>query len=193
VDTELPFRIALGATWIIGYSIRLYYERQARDVQRVSSRHLARDRIFYWMVFTAFGLALVYAFSPLLDAAHVALTAAVRWLGLAFSLLGIGLLAATHRALGRNWSGKLEIAAGHRLIVVGPYSRLRHPMYAALFCIAFAHSLLSANWIVAGANIIAVTAMYLARVRDEEQMMIDQFGDEYRAYMSRTGRLIPKL
>lgn len=66
-------------------------------------------------------------------------------------------------------------------------------MYTALFCMAFAYSLLSANWIVAIANLGAVTAMYLARVADEEQMLVDQFGEEYRAYMRRTGRLLPKL
>lgn len=66
-------------------------------------------------------------------------------------------------------------------------------MYTALVCMAFAYSLLSANWIVAGTNIVAVTLMYLARVRDEEQMLIDQFGDDYRAYMRRTGRLVPKF
>jgi protein-S-isoprenylcysteine O-methyltransferase Ste14 len=193
LDAELPFRIAVGATWIIGYAIRLYHERQARGVQRVSARHLARDRIFYWMVFTAFVLALLYACSPFLDAAHVGLPAVVRWAGLLFAVLGVALLHATHRALGRNWSGKLEIAEGHRLIVIGPYRRVRHPMYTSLFCMAFAFSLLSANWIVALANLGAVTAMYLARVADEEQMLIDQFGDAYRAYMRRTGRLVPKL
>jgi protein-S-isoprenylcysteine O-methyltransferase Ste14 len=35
--------------------------------------------------------------------------------------------------------------------------------------------------------------MYLVRVADEEQMMIEQFGDAYREYMQRTGRLMPKL
>jgi len=35
--------------------------------------------------------------------------------------------------------------------------------------------------------------MYWARVADEEQMLIDQFGDDYRAYMRRTGRLIPRF
>jgi len=193
LDPELPYRIAVGGTWIIGYAVRLYYERRARGVQRVSARHLTRDRIFYWLVFMAFVLALVYAFTPFLDAAQLPLPAIVRWLGLPFAVLGVALLRATHHALGRNWSGKLEIAAEHRLIVAGPYRRVRHPMYTALFCIAFAYSLLSANWIVAGANILAVTLMYFARVSDEEQMLIDQFGDEYRAYMRRTGRLVPRF
>ena len=192
-ETELPYRIAVGSTWIVGYAIRLYYERRARGVQRVSARHLTRERILYWMVFTAFVLALLYALSPLLDAGHVQLPAAARWGGLAFAIAGILLLRATHQALGRNWSGKLEIAEGHQLIVVGPYRRVRHPMYTALFCMAFAYSLLSANWIVAVANVVAVTLMYVMRVEDEEQMLIDQFGEEYREYMRRTGRLLPRL
>jgi protein-S-isoprenylcysteine O-methyltransferase Ste14 len=192
-DAELPYRIAVGGAWIIGYAIRLYHERQARDVPRVSGRHVTRDRVFYWMVFAAFMLALLYAFSPFLDVAHLPIPAPIRWVGLLFAVIGIALLHATHRALGRNWSGKLEIAQGHQLIVAGPYRRVRHPMYTALFCTAFAFALLSANWIVAVANVGAVAAMYLARVADEEQMLIDQFGDEYRAYVRRTGRLLPKL
>ena len=32
----------------------------------------------------------------------------------------------------------------------------------------------------------------VARVPREEQMMLDQFGDEYREYMKRTGRFLPK-
>jgi protein-S-isoprenylcysteine O-methyltransferase Ste14 len=35
--------------------------------------------------------------------------------------------------------------------------------------------------------------MYLLRIPQEEQMMIDTFGEEYQEYMSRTGRVIPKF
>jgi protein-S-isoprenylcysteine O-methyltransferase Ste14 len=32
---------------------------------------------------------------------------------------------------------------------------------------------------------------YLLRVPKEEKMMLEQFGQEYRQYISRTGRIIP--
>lgn len=35
-------------------------------------------------------------------------------------------------------------------------------------------------------------AFYFLRVPQEEAMMIEQFGAAYRAYMERTGRILPK-
>lgn len=193
IESELAYRAAAAALGAVGFAVRFYYQLRTRSVGRVSARHLQRDQIYYWLVFAAFLLVFVYAFTPALDFAHISLHALVRWSGSLLGILGIVLLIATHRALGRNWSGQLEIADGHRLVVAGPYRRIRHPMYTAIFCTALAYSLLSANWIVAIANLAAVTLMYWARVADEEQMLIDQFGDEYRAYARRTGRLIPKF
>jgi protein-S-isoprenylcysteine O-methyltransferase Ste14 len=192
-DTEIAYKIAVGVVGAVSFGLRLYYQRRLRGVRRVSARHLSRDQVYYWIVFAAFLLAFVYALSPLLDFAHVAIPPSLRWLGLPLGFGAAALLASTHRALGRNWSGCLEISESHTLVVAGPYRRIRHPMYSAFFLMAFAFSLLSANWIVALANIAAVTLMYLARVADEEQMMVDQFGEEYRAYMRSTGRLLPKF
>jgi protein-S-isoprenylcysteine O-methyltransferase Ste14 len=193
IESELAYRAVAAALGAVGFAVRFYYQLRMRSVERVSARHLRRDQVYYWLVFAAFMLVFVYAFTPALDFAHIPLQALVRWSGLLLGILGIALLIATHRALGRNWSGQLEIADGHKLVVAGPYRRIRHPMYTAIFCTALAYSLLSANWIVAIANLAAVTLMYRARVADEEQMLIDQFGDDYRAYMRRTGRLIPKF
>ncbi len=81
----------------------------------------------------------------------------------------------------------------YALVTNGPYRFIRHPMYAAIFLIGIGISLHSANWIVALAYLLPVTGMYLFRISDEEEMMIEQFGDEYREYMRRTGRLVPKL
>jgi protein-S-isoprenylcysteine O-methyltransferase Ste14 len=34
---------------------------------------------------------------------------------------------------------------------------------------------------------------YLFQISDEEKMMVEQFGDEYREYIQNTGLLVPKL
>jgi protein-S-isoprenylcysteine O-methyltransferase Ste14 len=36
-----------------------------------------------------------------------------------------------------------------------------------------------------------IAGMYV-RVPKEEQMMLDEFGEEYQAYMQRTGRFLPR-
>jgi protein-S-isoprenylcysteine O-methyltransferase Ste14 len=93
--------------------------------------------------------------------------------------------------LGRNWSGVLELYEQHELVTEGPYRFVRHPMYTSVYLKGIGILLLSANWIVGGGYLAAVTLMYALRVRDEEQMMLEHFGEEYRSYMSRTARLVP--
>lgn len=66
-------------------------------------------------------------------------------------------------------------------------------MYAAIFLIGIGVSLLSANWIVTLSYILPTAILYIVWVSDEEEMMIEQFEDEYREYMTKTGRLMTKL
>ncbi len=108
------------------------------------------------------------------------------------ALSGIVLLAWTHVCLGKEWSINLQLRDDHRLIRSGPYSRIRHPMYTALFAIYIGIGLISNNY-AALALILMVVISLLLRVPKEEKMMIEKFGDEYRAYMKKTGRFFPKL
>jgi protein-S-isoprenylcysteine O-methyltransferase Ste14 len=136
---------------------------------------------------------LLYVFAGLFGFAHFSLLDWARWLGAILGLSGSALFAWTHLALGKNWSGVLEIAKDHELVTHGPYQFVLHPMYSAFFLMGLGVLLLSANWLVGGLNLAAVTYMYLVRVADEESMMLDQFGQSYRIYMAETGRLFPKI
>jgi protein-S-isoprenylcysteine O-methyltransferase Ste14 len=66
-------------------------------------------------------------------------------------------------------------------------------MYVAISLIGIGVSFLSANFITALSYMLPMANMYLFRISDEERMMAEQFGDEYREYVQNTGRLIPKL
>jgi protein-S-isoprenylcysteine O-methyltransferase Ste14 len=115
----------------------------------------------------------------------------LRWAGFVLGLAGLVLWTWTHLALGRFWSAQLQLREHHQMITSGPYARVRHPMYLALFAWMAGLVLVISNWVaVLFAAIVPV--IILGRLPAEEQMMIERFGDEYRDYMKRTGRFFPK-
>ena len=79
------------------------------------------------------------------------------------------------------------------LVTQGVYQYIRHPIYAAVWLTGLAQLSLLANWIAGLAGLLSFLPVYLVRVAREERMMLDHFGDEYRAYMNRTGTIMPRL
>ena len=79
------------------------------------------------------------------------------------------------------------------LITDGPYRIVRHPIYTAFIFILGSTLLISANWLI-GLTWIGMTILEIvSRIHFEENLMLEYFGDQYREYMNRTGRLLPKL
>jgi protein-S-isoprenylcysteine O-methyltransferase Ste14 len=66
-------------------------------------------------------------------------------------------------------------------------------MYASQALYSLAQALLLHNWIAGMAGVASFLSLYLVRVPREERMMLDHFGDAYRAYAARTGRIVPRL
>ena len=190
---EAQFKLALVALLLGDAGVRLYYQRGCRGFKRAVVKHERREKFLYYLV----GMGLIpiffYLLTSWIDTFRLPFPAGIRWLGAGLIFAGDLLFIWSHKALGSNWSPILEIRKGHTLVTDGPYRFIRHPMYAAIFLIGIGVSLLSANWIVALSYMMPTASLYLVRVSDEEEMMIGQFGDEYRQFMTRTGCLIPKL
>ncbi|MBM3173068.1 MAG: isoprenylcysteine carboxylmethyltransferase family protein, partial [Chloroflexi bacterium] len=79
------------------------------------------------------------------------------------------------------------------LVSDGVYRYIRHPMYAAHMLWGIAQALLVWNWISGLASLVIFIPLYFLRVTREEKLMLEQFGDGYKSYMNRTGRIIPRL
>lgn len=125
--------------------------------------------------------------------AAVPLPDVLRWVGLALGWLAVALLAWIHHALGSNFSPTLRIRTAHQLVLRGPYRWVRHPMYSAMFLLHTAYFLISANWLIGALGIAVISLVVLLRTSSEEAMLVEHFGDDYRAYMERTGRFLPRL
>ncbi len=125
--------------------------------------------------------------------AHLPLPDSLRWLGAAFFLLSIAWSFWVNFTLATNFSGMLVVYEGHQLIDRGPYRRIRHPMYTGFITLMVGVFLLTANWLIGLPPILIILIVMFVRTPQEEAMLLAHFGDEYRAYMDRTGRFLPRL
>ncbi len=135
----------------------------------------------------------IYLTTPWLDFADYAAPVWAGVLGAVAAAASICLLWRTHADLGRSFSPYLELQREHSVVTRGVYSRIRHPMYSAHWLWAVAQALLLPNWVAGPALLLTFLPLYLRRVPREERMLLDRFGEEYRSYMERTGRLLPRL
>lgn len=120
------------------------------------------------------------------------LAVGLRWTGVGLGLVSGFLFLWTLRSLGKNLTDTVVTRKGHTLVSTGPYRWIRHPFYTATALAAPASALAAANWffILAGS---AVFVLLVIRTRKEEANLIATFGDDYRDYMQRTGRFLPRL
>lgn len=131
--------------------------------------------------------------TPWLNWANYVLPRQAVWLGAPLLACALWLFWRSHADLGDSWSVTLELNQNHQLITEGVYRVVRHPMYVSFFLLALGQGLLLDNWVAGWTALMAVSMMYVARVPREERMMLEAFGEEYRAYMQRTGGILPRL
>lgn len=79
----------------------------------------------------------------------------------------------------------------HKLITSGPYRYVRHPSYLAYFLMFLGLALTWLNLLTIP-SLIAVPGYYYG-IDDEEKILIERFGDEYREYQEKTGRFFPRF
>ena len=138
-------------------------------------------------------MPIIYAASGWLDFANYALPVWARWLGVMILTGALFVFWRAHADLGLNWSPTLEIREKHELITRGIYGIIRHPMYASQILWVIAQPLLLPNWVAGWADLLVFIPFYFLRVGAEEIMMLEKFGDQYRAYVQKVGAVVPKI
>ena len=183
--------VLLAVGW---YVMRFRYARRSRRTPVIRSARGILENVLLTISLTGLGVVpLVYVFTAFPRFADYPFRPLLASLGLLFVFAAWILFYLTHQALGRYWSISLEVRESHQLVTYGIYRNIRHPMYTAFWLWAVAQALLLPNWFAGLAGLFGFGTLFFGRVRREEQMMIENFGDQYRAYMKRTCRLIPGL
>lgn len=122
----------------------------------------------------------------------VALPLWSRWLGIGLGVPAGLLVLLTFHHLGTNLTDTVVTRKNHTLVTGGPYRWVRHPFYVASALALLAFALITANWFIFINGGVAFLLL-VVRTDKEEAKLMERFGDDYRRYMQRTGRFIPKL
>ena len=182
------------ATVILIAAIRAPFAKQTAGNTIIETRAVTTERILLALV--AIGgtvLPLIHLATGVLSIANYHPPGWAPFVGTALLVPGFWLFWRSHADLGRNWSVTTELREDHSLTTTGVYTRIRHPMYTAIWILFGAQPLLVHNWIAGWSGILSFALMYVIRVPYEETMMRDRFGALYDDYCTRTGRLWPKL
>ena len=182
--------------WLAGcvgwWVIRYPHERRARKAAIARKIERTRERVLLTVSFCGlFVIPLIWAITNQPKFANYPLSPLLMALGAALFAAALILFHRVHSELGRSWSVTLELRDQHALVTHGLYAHVRHPMYSAFWLWAVAQALLLPNWIAGFSGLVGFGVLYFGRVGREERMMLDAFGDEYRAYAARTRRIIP--
>ena len=191
---EYIYKATLGILIIAFFIIRAPSVRKASKTEKSEEKKPTRERVMVFLNFIGMvGIPVVYMLTPWLDLWNLPVPEIIRWFGIAFNIIGLVFLIWIHRALGEHWSMMLKLGEEHRLVTTGPYSRIRHPMYTFFYILVISNAIISLNVIVGICGIILWSFLYVTRIEDEEKMLMEEFGDQYKEYIERTGRLWPKF
>ena len=187
------FEVVFIVGLVVGSVARKIYTAKSRGVKAEKKHSNIPDIILVFVAGVGMVVPLLYLFKPWLDFANYNLPVWCGCIGTVVFAGAIFMLWRSHVDLGRNWSATLRITGQHSLVTGGVYRHIRHPMYTAHLLWAIAQGLLLSNWLAGWAFLVLSVPLYIIRIPKEEQMMLEHFGEEYRAYKSRTGRLIPRV
>lgn len=112
-------------------------------------------------------------------------------LGLIMMVGGIAFRIWAIRTMGRNFTATVRIKKEHELIQTGPYSIVRHPSYTGAFLMITGIPVFLGSVFSIFLSVFMMTAVYYIRIKSEEKVLVDHFGDIYLNYAKNKKKLFP--
>jgi protein-S-isoprenylcysteine O-methyltransferase Ste14 len=197
METETIFRILLPILILAFIAHRGYYTKKSSRPENETLKKREEgilSKIAGLLGMIGFVAMIGYVINPQwLSWASLPFPIWLRWTGVGIVLIGFALLQCAQVTLGRSWSDTPRMMKEQALITSGPYRFIRHPIYTAFILILGSTLFIASNWLI-GITWAGMTVLDIAsRIGFEESLMVEYFGDQYREYMKRTGRLLPRI
>lgn len=97
------------------------------------------------------------------------------------------------RHLDKQWRFEAALSEDHKLITTGPYRWLRNPIYASMLGMLLATGFAKTWWPLLVAGVIFFVIGTEIRVRAEERLLEERFGEAFAQYKTQTPAYLPFL
>ena len=143
------------------------------------------------------GLALTAAVVPVFAGIHV-MSLLTRPLALPLTALALYLASvalfwfAVAATRGRGLAACFQVQVPAQVVRAGPYRAIRHPFYTS-YTLVWIGGFAATGWWPLALTAIFMASLYAYAARQEESCFLSSpLRDEYRDYMRRTGRFLPR-
>lgn len=179
-------RIELFAGWLVWSLAFVRPSRQAADRTEVAKARSSRWGIGLVML----GFALVWAYVRPAGFHKPAWSLIVSML-LAPPSVALAWWATRH--LGKQWRYQAALRADHELIQTGPYTVIRHPIYTSMLGMVLVTGFCWTWWPLFVAAVVVFLLGTEIRVRAEDRLLAERFGELFAAYRKRVPAYVPLI
>jgi protein-S-isoprenylcysteine O-methyltransferase Ste14 len=189
----LAFAVVMLSWFVFVVVFALFLRQKApsapdRKRERTSIAGIALQGVSYAVVWTLRRppFTSIVSFRKSVEIALAVLT-------MALAIGSVWFVSAAVRTLGKQWSLAARVLEGHKLITSGPYNVVRNPIYTGMFGMLLATGLAISHWIGLLIAIVVFAVGTAIRVRSEEKLLRETFGEEFDAYARKVPAVVPFL
>lgn len=131
------------------------------------------------------------AFTPISGNEPISIMTAL--LAICAAVSSVWLITMAVKTLGKEWSLTARLVEDHQLATSGPYALVRHPIYTGMLGMLLATGLTISHW---AALLVALIVFFIGttiRVRSEEKLLREAFGEQFETYARSVRAIVPGL
>lgn len=181
------YRLLIFACW---FGVSFYWKLRARTIKPAAQAQSVESRLARFPVWLGLLLLVVAGVCPSWCALRGSNSAVAAWLGVALCAIGSAFAIWSRHTLGDDWSQDVELKKGHQLVLQGPYSLVRHPIYTAHLLIALGSAISFSTWL-GYAAVASLFVGFQVKLAQEEELLLRCFPNEYSEYKAKVKALVP--
>jgi len=183
---EIAAWIGLGICWLAWILAFMRPRKRAAGQKKVV--RAASSRLGIGLVMLGYACAWTFVFPRGFHKSEASLIAS-----LIVGPLAVALAWFATRHLDKQWRLEAALSEDHELITTGPYHWIRNPIYTSMFGMLLQVGLVKTWWPLFLAAIVFYIVGTEIRVRAEEGLLAERFGEKYEIYRQSTKAYIPFL